>query len=279
MGETFLISIHSTGRADLIREGKSVLRYIPIDLQDSTIVFCRGDEYADYKQAVAAQGYKVTVQYIPGILTTDKNFTVINTRQYVLDRAKRIQADYLLMIDDDLKLAVRSFETGHVVYTPFEQEDFEEMFNKLLHVCGMEYPLVGITARQFSQDKPSFDIDTRIIQLVCLHMPTLIEEGIDFKEAMDAGLVYMSDYYLCLKLLYLGYHNLCLNKYTRDDYTNWKGGCSTHRTPAEQSKSAMILTKMFPEVVMPFVKTSTGWTEKRINVRIAWKKAFGRGLI
>lgn len=274
-----LISIHSTGRADFFRRGSSVLRFIPKSLQKETIVFCRRDEYEDYKTACSEQGYNCSVQYIPDVYTTDMDFGVIHTRQFVIERAKKIKVDKLFMIDDDLKLATcERVPYEKPIYTTFDQKhcnDFSNMYEDMSLVCSEKRPMVGITARQFSQQKKEIERNTRLIQLVALHVPTLEKHNIDFKPAIEKGLRYMSDYYLCLKLLYLGYQNVSLNFYTRDDYTNSSGGCSIRRTTKEQSKSALILKDFFPEVVTPFVKTNGKWKEKRINVRISWKKALG----
>ncbi len=84
----------------------------------------------------------------------------------------------------------------------------------------------------------------------------------------------MTDYAFVLTMLQRGYHNICLNKYCRDDNTQTPGGCYSMRTVELASLSAVRLSKMFPGIAMPYVKNTGTWDEPRVNVRIAWKKAF-----
>jgi len=169
-----------------------------------------------------------------------------------------------------LRFAVRPSLESY--YEDQTSREFLNMIRTVVDACSEEHPLIGITARQFSNNKNTYaDENTRIIQFYCYHMPTIQKEGLRYSQA---GFPYMTDYWFTLKMLTLGYKNLCFNKWTRDDNMQMKGGCSVDRTVGLVNKSAISLCKQFPNFCKPKFKTGGTWNERRIGVTVQWKKAF-----
>lgn len=261
----FAICIPSYQRAErlLYSQGQITLAYVATTLLDKTYLFVRESEEESY--------LPVAEKYGVGLITVPDDVNGIKgTRDCILDWAKEQELEKCIMIDDDIRLDWKP--DARTYKRMIGGEYFDRMIADLLDVCRPDYPVVGITARQFSNNKTEYaDFDTRIIQVFCLHMPTILKAGIRFSQFAAP---FMSDYYFVLSMLQTGYHNICLNHYCRDDNTQTPGGCSSVRTVENASKSAVTLSKAFPGIVTPYVKTTGTWSENRVNVRISWKKAF-----
>jgi len=261
----FAICIPSYQRAErlLYSQGQITLAYVHTSLVDQTYLFVRESEEESY--------LPVAEKYGVGLITIPDDVNGIKgTRDCILDWAKEQELEKCIMIDDDIRLDYKP--DARTYKRMLGGEYFDRMITDMLHYCGSTVPVIGITARQFSNNKIKWmDMDTRIIQVFCLHIPIIKKVGIRFSHFRAP---FMSDYYFVLSMLQAGYHNLCLNRYCRDDNTQTPGGCSSMRTTKNASLSAVALSKVFPGIVTPYVKTTGTWNEPRVNVRIAWKKAF-----
>jgi len=264
MDKEFAICIPSYQRAErLMGRGQHTLAYIGDALNDNIFLFVREEEYESYVPVVEKYG----IGLIP---ISDEVDGIKGTRDDILAWAKMNKIDKLIMLDDDLRLDYKPNAKKYI--RMIDGMYFNQMIYALMFHCERDIPVVGITARQFSDSKIApYQMDTRIIQVFCLHMPTISAENIWFSQF---DIPFMTDYAFVLTMLQKGYHNLCLNKYCRDDNSQTPGGCSGVRTVELASKSAVRLSKMFPGIVTPYVKTTGTWDEPRVNVRIAWKKAF-----
>lgn len=258
MNKDFAIVIPTYKRSDILFNKANTLDYMEKDILDKTWLNIRIDEFEHYD--------KVITKY-PGIgsIVYRDQFGIPKTRDNILHDCNN---EYLIMIDDDIRFASRNKNK----YTPLSKPGFTYMINDMISHCTSLCPIVGITARQFSNNLTEpIKENTRIIQVYCLHMPTIHKEGVKFS---DADIPFMTDYYFTIKHLTLGYKNKILTEYTRDDNMQTPGGCATYRTVKLCNQSAIGLSKLFPDIVKPYYKESGTWEEKRINVRVQWKKAF-----
>lgn len=267
MKTEYAILIPTYKRADRLRDssGQHTLAYLDSSLEDRTVLIVRESEKEDYLPV--CEVYDVGIHTIP-----DNVDGIRGTRNECLKWAKNKNIEKLIMIDDDLRLSKKPDAKTYRTFVA-DLGHFQEMVDDLLDHCSSEYPVVGITARQFSNGKTEpYEENTRIIQVFCLHIPTILKEKVNF--TMCPNLVFMTDYAFTLTMLQRGYKNLCLNTYCRDDNTQTPGGCAEYRDADSATKAAIALYRAFPKVVKPYVKTSGTWGAQRVNVRISWKKAY-----
>lgn len=262
----YAICIPSYKRADrlLHSTGQITLAYVHPSLFDKIYLFVREAEEESYLPVAEKFGI--------GLITIPNDTDGIRgTRDEILRWAISEELEYCIMIDDDLRLDYKPNARKYI--RMIDGEHFNHMIFDLIKYCGSKVPVVGITARQFSDEKvKDFDMDTRIIQVFCLYMPVIKKENIWFSQF---SMQFMTDYAFVLTMLQHGYHNLCLNRYCRDDNSQTPGGCSEMRTVEIQNKSAVMLSALFPGIVTPYVKTTGTWkSEPRVNVRVAWRKAY-----
>lgn len=268
MKDNFVIAIPSYKRADkIIKSENTTLTYMTSFLLNKTYLFIR-DEEMEMEEYSEVYG-----KYSLGGISVLPNITkhIPETRDKIISKVLNCYSyEYLIMIDDDIQFAYRpNFDNHYMKQTP---EIFEQMITKLLDNCNENCPLTGIVPRQFSNKfKEPIKENWRIIQVFCMHLPTIKKENIKF---MDANIDYMTDYYFTLSLLQKGYKNKVLTQYTRDDIMQSPGGCSIYRTVENTNKSAVSLHKLFPNIVKPYIKSSGTWNEPRVNVRVSWKKAY-----
>jgi len=257
----YAIVIPSYKRAERLLNKKSTLSQIDKQTMDDVYLFVREEEEEEYLKVAEHFGCGLLIHLSDGIP---------KTRDEIINWANLEGIEKLIMIDDDIDIAFKPTPRKYITITN-EDGYFKQMIVDLLFNCDVEYPIVGISARQFSQDKKGIDLNTRVIQVFCLYMPIIKKENFHFT---DAGFPFMTDYYFILTFLQKGYKNCCINWFTRDDDSQTPGGCSEFRTVENQSKSAVALYKKFPHLVSLYVKTTGTWKEKRVNVRIKWRKAY-----
>lgn len=262
-----MICIPSYKRADRLFEynANHTLAYMDRLSLNDTILCVRNEEVNDYLKVAEKYECKVIGLDVP------PEAGIPETRDRILEHAILMNCQKVIMIDDDLRLDVKPNARKYIRMNP-EKGDFHRMVSDLTFYCTEEYPIVGITARQFSNDKTQkYEINTRIIQVYCLYIPVILTSGIHFS---DAGFPFMTDYYFILSMLQAGHKNKCLNTYCRDDNAQTPGGCAETRTVENQSKSAVGLYKKFPDLVTLYQKDTGTWREPRINVRIKWRKTW-----
>ena len=274
MKNNFIITIPSYKRHKYLLYKKNTLSYFNDYLLGKTFLVIREEDIISY--GLVCEEYRGTnIFVIPNTVNG-----ISETRDIILNNTifeyKNNKLEYLFMIDDDIAFAYRPNMDSKILNQTKEQ--FKEMIELMLYKCSKEYPVVGITARQFSQNKKEFYTEnTRIIQVYCFHIPTILKADVYFS---DAKIPFMTDYYFILKMLSKGYKNLCLNQYTRDDKMQAPGGCSLTRTVENCNNSAKKLYKHFPNIVSLYWKEGGTWETKqrKLGVRIAWKKAFNKKL-
>ncbi len=260
----YMIAIPSYKRAQRLMTKKSTLSQINVQhtTMNFTFLFVREEEEEEY--------LKVAEHFGCGLVTIDVTNGIPETRDAILKYAYEHNVKKLIMIDDDIDIAYKPTPNKYITIT--DQDDyFNDMIDDLLVQCSPQTPIVGISARQFSQDKKGLSFNTRVIQVFCLYLSIIKKENFHF---VDAGFPYMTDYFFILTFLQKGYQNVCINWFTRDDDSQTPGGCSIKRTVKNQSESAVALYRKFPDIVSLYVKTTGTWKEDRVNVRIKWRKAY-----
>ena len=264
--KNFIIAIPTYNRYDVLFKSDGPLQYLPESLRDNTFLFVREEELEKYLPVVEYFGI--------GMYPLDLNpeDRMAETRDAIMKLAKEeLGFRYIIMMDDDVKFAVHELENPKTTYHKMSPEEFETMCFKLVDVLNEETPLSGIKARQFSMDKKSeTEENGRIIQVFGMDLDIILSEGFKF----NYGQPCISDYYFVITLLKNGYKNIVLNRYTRDDTPNSPGGCATYRTAEMQTKSAVALYKLFPDVITLKQKKGSSWKEVRVNPIVRWKKAY-----
>jgi len=268
--DDFIICMPSYKRAEiLLSNKKNPLSFMDSEMLESTIIFVRKEEAQNYKKVL--EKFKGLQLHILDSCVSNMG----NTRDNILKYCYNKKYEKILMIDDDIVFRKRTNN-----YTLQRVIQNKEMFNKMVYTlfkkCNKDIPLIGINHDAFNgcYELP-YNMNTRIIQVFCIHLPTLKENNITF---MDCNLWTMTDYYFTLKLLTLGYKNMCINIYSRSDTMQTPGGCSEYRTKEMEEQSAKTLKKLFPDFISLYYKQSGTWDISRIAIRVKWQKAFNKKL-
>jgi len=264
--KNYLIGIHSYKRGDWLLKYVNSLTVMSENIISNTKIFIRREEYENYLDV--ANKFNVNLECID----VAKESYLALTRDIMLDYAIKKDYTHYIMLDDDIRFAIRPYLSG--VYRTSTKETFEKMINEVIAICDNEYPITGIVARQFSNNfNMLYRENQRIIQLMCIHIPTIKKDRVYFNAL---NLSCMSDYYFVLSYLKKGYKNKVITMYTRDDKMQTEGGCSVYRTPKMVSNSAIKLYRAFPDCVTLAYKNTGTWKEERIDVKMQWKKAFNK---
>lgn len=209
---------------------------------------------------------------------------ISQSRAYVLTTwAKKNSAENILMLDDDLSFCHRpNLDKPDMPYIN------DNTFRMLLMVETLAEWLeegmvhVGLISRQANRNIGiEYQQPGRLMNAYAYDSRT-IRKLIDRGDLKLNRVPVMEDFDLTLQLLKLGYPSRVSCQFAWTQTSNMDGGCSTYRTADVQAKAAYKLAKLHE----PFVQIVTGKKAKtwknnlteRVDVRIAWKKAFEFGL-
>ena len=262
------IFIPSRERTDLMRDRRGAWKlFNPTSCNYPVKVVVRDIEEADYLQASGLSEFSPD-QLGLGVTTTPSvNMDIAKTRQLIVEEAHERGLEYLFMLDDDVVLSYRdeslSSKYGSRVEELFARDGLNQCLLECLKMCGPEYPMVGLPLRFGSVSrKYMFEKNSTIIRFVCLHVPTLMKEGVSYT-GLGGGV--MEDYYVQLSLLSKGYRTMTNCRFAIDDYGTGKpGGCSTTRSVEVHNESAELLAQKFECVDLKWKKTSF-WPEERLD--------------
>lgn len=234
-------------------------------LKSTTIVVQAGQE-PEYSEL--AKDYGVKMMVLPPEIKT-----ISPTRQYIMDQNKGL----FCMVDDDL-LFFRRRKDDPTKFLKLAGEEIEEPFDVLESRMKEENAAHGsILIREGANritGKPTV-YNTRMIRVL----------AVDAKIARKIGarydrLQFKQDFDMILQLLRAGYPNLVVADYVQGQYgdgcSNAPGGCSVYRTPELMAETSRKLAELHPGFVKVVEKkTSTSWGgQTRVDVQVAWKKAF-----
>lgn len=192
------------------------------------------------------------------------------TRQWIIDTNQH----HLLMLDDDLDFAVRRADEP-TRFRPATDEDIIHMVEEI-HQCLLEqYPMVGVSAREGANyDTSQYRYHSRQMRVHGINPEILRQLNVRFDR-----IEFMEDFDVLLQLLQMGYTNKVVNGYVHNQRggSNAPGGCSTTRTLDRHNEAAKKLAQLHPKFVKVVEKDAGNWGGPRLDVKVAWKKAFEYG--
>lgn len=198
------------------------------------------------------------------------------TRQYIIDNARQhLQTDYICMMDDDfINFGYRPDpkQWNLKVAKPHQVDILFKTMERWMKKDGIRH--CGISSRvSNNRVEESWKENTRMTQLLCYHLPTVMENDFRFDRVPC-----MQDFDMTLQMLRAGFKNRVLYRgCTNARGTNQEGGCATYRTPDMQSRTARKLAKLHPDFVRLREKRTKDWPEPVTDVTIYWKKAAASG--
>lgn len=240
---------------------------IPDDWAARTMLVAEEDEalYLD------ARGYNVIACPVQG---PGDGKGIAATRQWILDQHDvELFGSNVLMMDDDLHFARRR-KDDRAKFVPADDIDLRQMLHRLAGMFEFS-PMIGVAARSgANRVTDHYRLNERMFKVLGVHVPTFREEG--FKADR---VPLMEDFDLSLQFLTHGYPTLMLNDYVVDDArSNAAGGCSTYRDTLAQAEAAWWMAEHWPGLVTTVDRPGWGGLgESRVDVRVAWKKAFLAG--
>ena len=196
------------------------------------------------------------------------------TRQWIVDYTAY---DNIFMLDDDMVFFKRI--ANSVKLEPCSPRQLEAMFFELSDwLDSMSFPVVGLSARQGNNHVTEDYVEaTRQMNFHGVNVEYFNRLDLRFD-----GMEVMEDFHMLLDMLTQGQKNRVMYKYCWNQRgSGAKGGCSSYRDNALQTKCANQLKKDYPDFVTVVEKKSkTGWEgmETRTDVRVQWKKAYHWGL-
>lgn len=274
------IAVPSYGRADnIVRRKNSTSVHITPRYWPLTTYYVEPEEVETYRQALQTLtnrgGDKATLVTADRADVPKKWGSIMDL---IIDEGVE-QCDRLMIMDDDLKLAVRpSLPEEPTVFAPMTDKDFDRMVEELCKVCTSETPLVSTQYRQFCHCAPDhFSYNGRISMIWMLHSK-FFKDHPEFRFYRQSRLDFMSDYYFYVNLLQAGYRNVCVNRYTKDDKPNAPGGEKEKRTIEVFNRAVKQFASFFPRYVrVREKKGKNNWQDGMLGVSILGAKAYQEG--
>jgi hypothetical protein len=212
-------------------------------------------------------------------IKTGKSFAVVpdewkiaDIRHWIVEQFWNLDRFHVTM-DDDLRL-YRRIERDEPALRMQTVQDSLDMFARIeKYLKDDGYAHGAISERGGNNHYPPLEENYRAL---CLHFydaKILHEEGIDHRAVIER-----EDYHVTLSLLELGYINAIDFEFAHDQLPNVAGGCSRYRTPKMLADAAYQLAELHPGCVR-VVERNTKASINRgmsLDVRVQWKKAFGR---
>jgi len=205
--------------------------------------------------------------------------TLSPTRQWLLENHPEAVGKYITFLDDDLLFFSRREDDptkflmlggAGVMYA---LHTLENRLKKTGYIHG------GLLAREggnrfLDGDKTCM----RMMRVLTYKYAEVLKEGARFDRVPSK-----QDFDMTLQLLRAGYPNLVIADFVQGQYgagcSNAPGGCSVYRTADMNEKSGYDLARLHPGFVKVVEKSSkTSWGgERRVDVNVQWKKAYGTG--
>lgn len=216
----------------------------------------------------ARETHKYDFQKYPTLILPYDITTIGPTRQYLVEHCG---SKHFLMLDDDLDFAVRRTDDP-TKFSRATDEDIHKMVEEINASLAYGYKLVGIAAREGANyDTSPFKIASRQLRVHGIDTEFFRKADIRFDR-----IPFMEDFDVTLQLLELGYPNKVLNNWVHNQRggSNAPGGCSVTRTLEAHNEAAKQLKNLHPRFVRIVEKESGNWGGARLDVNIAWKKAY-----
>jgi hypothetical protein len=244
---------------------QQTLRYLPRGLQEQTILVCPPSE---------VRWHQRDFPHVRVIEQPEQTMTIAKKRQWIVQSANAAGHHKMVMLDDDLRFAVRR-EDDPSKFRPAMQTDIEKAFEELFLRLGPEIPHAGFSARgggiSDAAQKGGWQTGKRMMYVLGYYTPTVLMNAelgrISTHEDMD----------VCLQLLTKGFPNLVNYSFVVDQKFGNPGGCTNERTILQSDADCYQLALWFPEFVRTSEKVYKDSTN-RVEVVCQWKKALEYGL-
>lgn len=270
------ICIPSYGRVDSIakKSDKCTLTHISKKWLSRTKLYVEPEEMQEYKKACTGKGVEICDA---SRAETPKMWGSI--MDYIMDSNISDGCDILVIMDDDLKLAVRpNLPEEPTIFTPMTPAYFEEMMQQFIQLTTKETPLVSAQYRQFCQGKINTLQHNQRISMIWSMNCNFFHNHPQFRFHKHSKLRFMDDYYFFLKLLTNGWPNICINKFVKDDKPNAPGGMYNKRKKGLFNTAVNQFADMFPDWVTVYEKTGkSSWEDGMLGVKIRAAQAYKHG--
>jgi len=237
---------------------------LPIELQKITTLVCPEKERFWHSQRHA---------HISIVVQPDPNMGIAEKRYWII---KTCQEDKLVMLDDDLRLAIRRIDDPGL-FRKAGPEDIIKAFRELEEILSPEIPHAGFAVRGSgigdAAKRGGWQITgKRAMYSLAYHVPTVLANA-EFNRISTH-----EDIDITLQLLRKGFPNAINFSFVTDQAFGKPGGCSDERTVEKNNLDVLKLVELHPgyvRIVEKDYKVST----PRLEVVCAWQKALKDGLL
>jgi hypothetical protein len=237
------------------------LTNLPLALRPHIILVCPSQEAFFHRQNFS--GIEVIAQPDPGI-------TIAQKRRWIMEN---IDTEKLVMLDDDLRFAVRR-EDDPAKFLKATAGQILAAFEGLEAILGPMIPHAGFSARGSgigeSAQRGGWQYGKRMMYVLGYHLPTVkanAEFGrIETREDMD----------LTLQLFAKGFKNAVNFSFVVDQQFANAGGCTNERTMERSNADAFKLAELHPGYVR-VVEKEYKESIPRQEVVVQWLKAMEEG--
>lgn len=245
---------------------QTTLNNLPADLQIEAVLVCPESEAAAHRKEFP---------YTEVLVQPEDIFSIGQKRQWIVERAKTEGIERVVMLDDDLRFAVRRVDDPGL-FRKAEDEDILGAFAELAAILDAELPHAGFSARGAgignSAKKGGWQLGKRMMYVLGYHVETVLNNAIfgriDTHEDMD----------ICLQLLSAGFPNMVNFSFVVDQKFGSPGGCSDERTIEKSNADCEKLQSFHPEYVRVEEKTYIASTPRK-EVVCSWQKAMYDGFL
>lgn len=242
------------------------LNNLPPDLIVETTLVCPREE---------ADGLRRNHPYTAIVEQPDSGMNISEKRKWIIDTAHKDGIEKILMLDDDLRFAVRRTDNPGL-FRKANDAEIQRAFIEIEHILSPEVPHAGFAVRGMgignSAKEGGWQISgKRMMYSLGYHIPTVLEH------AVFGRLATHEDIDVCLQLLLKGYPNAVNFTFVTDQAFGKPGGCSEERTIDGNNADVEKLAEMYPEYVSIIEKLYMV-SANRKECRVKWMKAFSDGV-
>lgn len=264
----YAIFIPTYGRVDRQVTWKT----LPRSLRSITYLVAVKEEENELREVLWAQAEGFKDEEL-NIIVQPKSIKQIHTkRQFIMEEARRMGVERLVMFDDDIKFQ-RMGEDGKVS-TVAATEDFVTGHLSDLNDILKEYAHAGFVPRQGSNRyEQDYKRTGRMMFSLGYHVGAFFEAGARFDRVHGK-----EDFDVTLQLLRKGYDNVLITRCIADPGAYGKsGGCTDERTVKSSDAAADLLAHYHPGFVSVVQREYKAIPRKEVVMK--WKKAFEDGML
>ncbi len=248
------------------------LQNLPPELQAQTVLVCPEIEVSSLKTEFRFWMRQPTGTAIWAQPAEIK--TIAQKRHWILKACNDLGWTKIVMLDDDLRFAVRR-EDDPGLFRAAVNQDIIDAFMQLESVLGSDTPHAGFSARgggiSDTAKQGGWQAGKRMMYVLGYHVPTVLQEAIHGRISTH------EDMDVCLQLLVKGFPNSVNFSFVVDQKFGNKGGCTDERTLEQNNADSYQLALWFPDYVKAKEKEYKGQAN-RVEVVCQWVKAMKDGI-